>query len=60
MLERERTPYELIYYSIYLIFEGLSFRACSRAIQPFAKRSHVVVWHWCQEIGSNEKMHRLF
>ena len=49
-----------MYYAIYLVFEGLSFRACSRAIEPFVKRSHVAVWQWCQEIGSYEKMHKLF
>jgi transposase-like protein len=61
MMERERTPYEIMYYAIYLVFEGLSFRACSRVIEPFTKRSHVVaVWQWCQKLGSYEKMHRIF
>lgn len=59
-MERERTPYEIIYYAVYLVFEGLSFRACSRVIEPFVKRSHIAVWQWCQEIGSYEKMHKLF
>ena len=49
-----------MYYAIYLVFEGLSFRACSRAIEPFVNRSYVAVWQWCQKIGSYEKMHRLF
>jgi putative transposase len=60
MLERERTPYEIMYYAIYLVFEGLSFRACSRVLEPFTKRSHVAVWQWCQELGSCQKLHRLF
>jgi transposase-like protein len=60
MIERERTPLEVVYYAIYLVFEGLSFRACSRAIEPFTRRSHVAVWQWCQEMGSYEKTHRLF
>ncbi len=51
---------EIVYYAIYLVFEGLSFRACSKAIEPFAKRSHIAVWQWCQEIGSYAEMHKLF
>jgi transposase-like protein len=38
----------------------LSFRACSRAIEPFVKRSHKSIWEWVQEIGSNKSFHRLF
>lgn len=60
MMERERTPFEVMYYAIYLVIEGLSFRACSRAIEPFIKRSHIAVWQWCQEIGSNNRLHKLF
>jgi transposase-like protein len=29
-------------------FLGLSFRNTSRALQPFAERSHVAVWEWVQ------------
>ena len=60
MFERERTPVEIIYYSVYLVFEGLSFRACARAIEPFIERSHKSIWEWYQEIGSNKSFHRLF
>jgi len=60
MMERERTPLEIIYYAVYLVFEGLSFRVRSRAIEPSVKRSYVAVWEWCQEIGSDEKMYMLF
>lgn len=60
MNQRERTPYEIIYYSVYLVFEGLSFRACSRAIEPFISRSHKSIWEWYQEIGGNKQFHKLF
>jgi putative transposase len=60
MMERKRTPYEIMYYAVYLVFEGLSFRACSRAVEPFVKRSHVAVWQWCQEIASDNQLHKLF
>ncbi len=59
-MERKRTPYEIIYYSVYLVFEGLSFRACSRAIRPIVKRTHKAVWDWYQEIGSDASFHKLF
>ena len=59
-MERERTPLEIVYYAIYLVFEGLSFRGCARAIEPFTKRSHVAVWQWCQEMGSYRRMHKIF
>jgi hypothetical protein len=51
-MERERTPYEIMYYAVYLIFEGLSLRACSRAIEPYARRSHIAIWNWMLEVGS--------
>jgi hypothetical protein len=60
MFERERTPFEIIYYAVYLVFEGLSFRACSRAIQPLVKKTHKAVWDWYQEIGEDRSFHRLF
>ncbi|MDG6999756.1 MAG: hypothetical protein JRN15_11640, partial [Nitrososphaerota archaeon] len=59
-MERERTPLEIMYYAVYLVFEGLSFRACSRAIQPLIKRTHKAVWDWYQEIGRDASFHRLF
>jgi putative transposase len=60
MMERERTPYGVMLYAVYLVFEGLSFRASSRAIQPFTRRSHIAVWNWMQELGSSNKLSRLF
>src|SRR5207245_9671913 len=60
MYQRERTPIEMMYYAVYLVFEGLSFRACARAIEPFVSRSHKSVWEWYQDIGSEGSFHRLF
>jgi putative transposase len=59
-VERERTPKEIVYYAVYLIFEGLSFRACARAIEPFVRRTHKAVWDWYQDIGADKSFHRLF
>jgi hypothetical protein len=50
MFERERTPFEIMYYAVYLLFEGLSFRASSRAIEPLVMRTHKAVWDWYQEV----------
>jgi hypothetical protein len=41
IVERERTSAEIVMYASYLYFLGLSFRNTSRALQPFAERSHV-------------------
>ncbi len=49
-----------MYFAVYLVFEGLSFRATSRAIEPLVKRTHKAVWDWYQDIGSNKSFHRLF
>ena len=51
MLVRERTPILVIVYAVYLVFEGLSLRACSRTILPFTRRSHKSVWMWMQELA---------
>ena len=59
-MERERTPQEIVYYALYLVFEGLPFRACARAIEPFMMRTHKAVWYWYQDIGREESIHRLF
>ncbi|MDH2901860.1 MAG: DDE-type integrase/transposase/recombinase [archaeon] len=59
-MERERTPQVIVYFAVYLVFEGLSFRACARAIEPFVKRTHKAVWDWYQDIGSNKSFHKLF
>lgn len=49
-----------MYYAVYLVFEDLSFRACARAIKPFVKRTHKIVWDWYQKIGSDESFHKMF
>ena len=45
---RERTKSYVIRYALYLYFLGLSLRSTSSAIEPFANRSYVSVWHWMQ------------
>ena len=55
MIIRERTPILVIVYAVYLVFEGLSLRACSRAISPFAVRSHKSVWMWMQQLSPLEQ-----
>lgn len=50
-----------MYYAVYLVFEGLSFRACSRVIRLFVKRTHKAIWGWYQDIGSDDSfLHRMF
>ena len=49
-----------MYYAVYPVFEGLSFRACSRTIRPFVKRTHKAIWDWYQDIGSDASFHRMF
>jgi putative transposase len=49
-----------MYYAVYLVFEGLSFRACSRVIRPFVRRTHKAIWDWYQDIGSDASFHRMF
>jgi putative transposase len=51
MYERERTKPYVIRYALYLYFLGLSLRATSKAIEPFADRSYVAVWYWIQEFN---------
>ena len=41
-----------MYYAVYLIFEAMAFRACSREIEPFIKRSPgvgLVPEHWIKQ-----------
>jgi hypothetical protein len=44
MFERKRTPYEIIYYSVFVYFQGLSFEKCGKAIEPFIKRTPKAIW----------------
>jgi putative transposase len=52
IVEPERTSTELVMYTLYLYFLGLSFRNTSKALEPFReKRSHVAVWNWVQRFN---------
>ncbi len=53
---REGTPMCIILYGVYLVFEGLSFRAASRALEAFARRSHVSIWRWVQWLPPLERL----
>jgi hypothetical protein len=54
IVERERTSAEIVMYALYLYFLGLSFRNTSRALQPFAERSHVAVSEWVQRFDPKQ------
>ncbi|MFQ6075316.1 MAG: hypothetical protein ACE5Z5_04165 [Candidatus Bathyarchaeia archaeon] len=58
MFIRERTPPAIILYGAYLVFEGLSLRAASRALEPLIKRSHVALWKWVQGLAPLEGLFR--
>ena len=60
MFERDRTPISIVFYSVYLVFLGLSFRGASDAIKPFIKRSHKSVWEWWQELGRHQGFQNMF
>jgi transposase-like protein len=52
IVQRERTPLELVIYGVYLYVIGLSFRDVSRAIAMVEEYvSHVAVWEWFQKFG---------
>ena len=57
MFERERTPFGIVFFSLYL---GQSFRSASKAIKPFIERSHKAKWDWYQEFGSDERVQNIF
>lgn len=42
-------------YALYLHFLGLSFRNTSRALEPFAERSHIAVWQWVQRFDPKQR-----
>jgi len=58
MFIRERTPTPIVLYGVYLVFEGLSLRAASRALKPLIDRSHVALWRWIQGPAPLEKLFR--
>jgi putative transposase len=47
--QRKRTKPKDIAYSLYLYFLGLSYRNTAKALQRFARRSHVSIWKWIQK-----------
>jgi putative transposase len=51
---RNRTPYLLKIYAIYLYYSARSLRLASRCLEPLVKRSHVAIWKWLQCIDINE------
>lgn len=52
IIQRERTPIELVVYGVYLYAIGLSFRDVSRALAMIEEYvSHVAVWKWKEKLG---------
>jgi hypothetical protein len=51
---RNRTPYALKLYAIYLYYSARSLRLASKCLEPLIKRSHVAIWKWLQCIDINE------
>jgi putative transposase len=45
---RNRTPYLLKIYAIYLYYSARSLRLASKCLEPLIKRSHVAIWKWLQ------------
>ena len=48
---RERTPVEIILYSVFLYLSGLSFRRVCLAMRVFIKRSRTSAWKWVHKFG---------
>jgi len=48
---RERTPVEIILYSVFLYLSRLSLRRVCSTIAPFIKRSRTFVWKWVHKFG---------
>ncbi|MEM4269526.1 MAG: hypothetical protein QW223_05335 [Candidatus Caldarchaeum sp.] len=48
----------VVLYGLYLVVLGLSFRCASRAIEPFADRSHVAVGGWIQRLLGSGRFFR--
>ncbi len=60
VFERKRTPYELIYYAVFVVFQGLSFEKCAKTIEPLIKRTPKAIWDWYQELGSDRSISKIF
>ena len=51
--ERDKTPFYIVMYPLYLYFLGLSLRNTSKTLTIFReKRSYLSVWNWIQRFGS--------
>ncbi|MBC7129444.1 MAG: IS6 family transposase [Thermoplasmatales archaeon] len=48
---RERTPVEIILYSVFLYLCRLSLRDVSMAIRIFVRRSRTAIWKWLHKFG---------
>jgi hypothetical protein len=62
MYQRERTPFEIIYYATYLVcLKDCLFELRREPLShSFIHRSHKSVWEWTREIGSDRSFQRLF
>ena len=47
---RNRTPYLLKIYAIYLYYSARSLRLASKCLEPLIRRSHVAIWKWLQHM----------
>jgi len=54
---RERTPVEIMLYSVFLYLCRFSLRNVTVAIAIFIKRSRTAVWKWIQKFGKIVKEH---
>ena len=54
---RERTPVEIMLYSVFLYLCRFSLRDVTVAIAIFIKRSRTAVWKWIQKFGKIVKEH---
>jgi len=56
IVQRERTPTELLIYGIFLTTLGLSLRKTKRALEPLKTIvSHVAIWKWVHKLGNKLK-----
>jgi len=53
---RNRTPYILKIYAIYLYYSARSLRLASKCLEPLIKRSHVSIWKWLQYMDINNNL----
>jgi len=54
---RERTPIEIMLYSVFLYLCKFSLRDVVMAIRIFIKRSRIAIWKWIQKFGGLVKEH---